>query len=599
MKNGNISRRKVWLSIATSAMLYAPAMQAGNSGLFPCIIPLQMVNIKPSNSYQPGYKLGIYAGLGGGSPKLYEFDTGGSGFWAASPPPSYAGTDWWGPNTTNLPNQQNTMSKTYASGNEYVANLVKTTVELYSQSNGQPTNPVCGSGATQLNVSQITSNRLDSQQWNDDLSNGAPPLQTAFYGNFGAALFPTLSTDSSSTKFAVYSILPQIVPHTPNLTNGFIVHVGALDLNANPTLQIGLTDSDLRSFPIQVPMTAPISTPGWVFPQTNAPTYRNQLIISSAMTLSQQFTSLHQPPFTNTDLIIDTGSIHPNFYQNSDTGLVVDPDFLEKPNNRKGSPLHSGVILQIQAAAASSQACPTNLNWTYSSTPNLIHAGYGNGRVNTGIEIFASYDIMFDLTHGIVGFRPIAQLSETSSRYTFTDYVFPSGVKTGISTVPKNENRQYYNGPIGQVYVAGQNTELVVAGTTLPPINATEFQQLYTIAIQGQSADWNVSAYYGMITLAHKTSHQIIRFFIPQPPPGSDSYGVDVLFNDGGATFTGNTAVNCRWTMWLAEGGKNHTGRENNLTPLPLTGNTPLDLANQIAAHPSMLNKANNSAPYF
>jgi len=57
--------------------------------LEPCTVPLKLVNINAGSGKPAEYKLGIYVGLGGGAPQLYEFDTGGPGFWAAytSAPP--------------------------------------------------------------------------------------------------------------------------------------------------------------------------------------------------------------------------------------------------------------------------------------------------------------------------------------------------------------------------------------------------------------------------------------------------------------------------------------------------------------------------------
>ena len=53
------------------------------------LVPLYYLTIPSGES-----KLGIYASLGGGTPKIFEFDTGGWGFYAA-----YAtnnNSPWWG-----------------------------------------------------------------------------------------------------------------------------------------------------------------------------------------------------------------------------------------------------------------------------------------------------------------------------------------------------------------------------------------------------------------------------------------------------------------------------------------------------------------------
>lgn len=457
-------RNAIFLMFLTlgSSSVYAAALPA------PCMVPLQLVNSGTPQS--PLYRLGINVGLGGDVPRLYEFDTGGQGFWAANKNNQGAGGGGWGSNTTLL--QTGTLSNTYASGNVYTANLVGTTVTLYAPNS---TTPACGS-STQLNVAQITNfnnTPTDVTNWNNALATGNAPLFGNFYGDFGAALYPILTNDKSA---GVYSILPQLVP--AGLINGFIVHVGALGQNTQPTLQIGLTNADIQSFQTQVSMNPfcasqqPCTSLQSTFPQSGVSTYSGQQI-NATVSWQQQSPSLVSQSYPEVGLILDTGAPITTVFQGST--VTVSQNVLSNPNQVRGlwtGQFNSAVNMLFTASKA------PNVQWALTtgnvSSVNQVLATVAaatgaTGSINTGLAFYTQYDVMFNLQSGMVGLRPLNSqqpincffnwaetaytgllspaggVTQSSPPYTFRYYA-NTNAYLGVSSV---DNNVYYMDPNG------------------------------------------------------------------------------------------------------------------------------------------------------
>lgn len=391
----------------------------------PCSVPLELVNV--GSAHSPEYKLGIYVGLGGGAPQLYEFDTGGQGFWAAytARPPQSKG-QWWGSYDTV---QKGTLSNQYTSGIDYAqANLVNTVVALY-EPQGSGFVKQCES-AVPVGVAQVTK-FADAKKpamvkaWNQGLKTGNPPLFGHFYGDFGAALSPILTKNQ---KAGVYSALPQM-PQT-GLTNGFIVHVGPLE-GAQPTLQVGITDADLASFTTQLPMNPGCknkgATPSTCIPYPNFP-------VGDMPAYSEQITNANiawnyggsSQSFSGIGLTIDTGAPSTTIWQ--DESLFVESQFLDNPKKTKvnGQKYYEGDFTSGVSVALTGNTVVQggqNLDFQFPPTGtipsvNAVSASVRSksgkskgptwsGYMNTGLMLYTHYDVMFDLEHGTVGFRPV------------------------------------------------------------------------------------------------------------------------------------------------------------------------------------------------
>jgi len=374
----------------------------------PYIIPLELVNIRtPQN---PEYKLGIYVGLGGGTPKLYEFDTGGEGFWAA-----YSSKDcdcqWWGPTKVE---EKGTLNITYSSGNVYKANLVSTTVTLFSPgTNGQAPTPVISTGDVQLaQITKFTNNNNPSaaKAWNDALKDGEPPLFGHFYGDFGASLQPIASSKGTN----IFSILPQIkMPE--GLDVGFVVHVGDINSKTQPYLQIGIDPSAQPADISQVKMNVfkdPKTNQPVYFPVTHVSAYSEQ--VANATFVIHDVKRDKKQTFDNIGWTIDTGAPSATIWQSKPgkPGVNVKKGFL-KP---KSTTFRDNVEFKITANAI----LPTQSGFETSTVtgkpfPKIpLSAGRhtattapGWNYVNTGLWTFTQFDISFNLSKGLVGFSSV------------------------------------------------------------------------------------------------------------------------------------------------------------------------------------------------
>lgn len=374
----------------------------------PYLIPLELVNIRtPQN---PEYKLGIYVGLGGGAPKLYEFDTGGEGFWAA-----YSSKDcdcqWWGQAKVQ---EKGTLNITYSSGNVYKANLVSTTVTLFSPGiNNQAPTPVVSSGEVQLaQITKFSNNNNPSaaKAWNDALKDDEPPLFGHFYGDFGASLQPIASSKGTD----IFSILPQIkMPE--GLDVGFVVHVGDINSKTQPYLQIGI-DPTAQPADISVvkmnAFTNPSTGQPVIFPVTHVSAYSEQ-VANATFEIHDKKRGLKQT-FANIGWTIDTGAPSATVWQSKpgQPGVNVKKGF-QKP---KSSTFRDNVDFKITANAI----LPTQAGFETSTVtgkpfPKIpLAAGRhttktapGWNYINTGLWTFTQFDISFNLTRGLVGFSSV------------------------------------------------------------------------------------------------------------------------------------------------------------------------------------------------
>jgi hypothetical protein len=392
----------------------------------PCVVPLKLVNINAGSGKPAEYKLGIYVGLGGGTPQLYEFDTGGPGFWAAytdTPPKNKP--QWWGDFKTL---QGDSLSITYTSGNAYTANLVESIVQLFAPK-GTGFTKQCESnvplGVAQINHFQDKKHPKNETAWNNALAKGKAPLFGHFYGDFGAALHPVMTTNNSA---GVYSTVPQL-PQS-GLTNGFIVHVGPLR-KSKPTLTIGLTPGDLAAFTTRLPMNPTCTTANGApevpsatcppypnFPVGNMPVYSEQITSGN---LSWSYTKSgvrSDQSFLSKGLTLDTGAPSTTIWQNDD--LFVNPQFLK---NLEGSatPYSGTFISDVGFSINAPTILPggqdlrfslqTGQRQTFNKVSASVRQSDGgptwSGYLNTGLMFYTHYDVLFNLEDGWVGFRSV------------------------------------------------------------------------------------------------------------------------------------------------------------------------------------------------
>lgn len=353
-------------------------------------IPLAFINVAGPSS-PPMYKLGIYVSLGGGTPKLYEFDTGGMGFFAAQ---NNFPDSWWPASSYTVLDSGQPFTATYSSGISYTAQLVSTSVSLCGSAD--PSSTVA---TVDANIAQITNASIQGGAGNEALNWPAyqndpnvPPVWGHFYGDFGANLSPYTNT---SPSVLIDTILPQL---PGNLSSGFIISTGGYS-HPNPTLQLGLTSADRASFPIQLPLLD--ANPAEPYPNSGYPSYgffQTWGYFSLGLNGASQNAA--------TEVIFDTGA--PSMAIRTGTALSIDGTFLTP----SGSGLSKGTAFSLSSGA-------WTLAFAVEDQPSLTLVGVApsvnalnlEGYINTGLNAFFAYDVMYDVERGVIGFRPVSSPS--------------------------------------------------------------------------------------------------------------------------------------------------------------------------------------------
>ena len=249
-------------------------------------IPLKVVQIPGV-----GAKVGIEVSLGGGAPRLYTFDTGSSGFYAAYNPA------WW---PSSNPVGGGPIYQSYGSDLQLIANPVSTTIGIATKE-GVPI-------SVTTVVGQITgaSGTADGIAWLDNVAAGNAPLYGMFFGDFGSGL---------KALNGMFAVLPQL---PGNLSSGFAVQLGCNGNGLEPKVVVGLTEairSRVTSW-VKMEKEDPNSPP---FPHSNLPTY-GQSLFTGKFLLAREGASYG----FSVPAILDTGGGTTDIHQHSPAVTVPD-----------------------------------------------------------------------------------------------------------------------------------------------------------------------------------------------------------------------------------------------------------------------------------
>jgi PEP-CTERM motif len=351
------------------------------------IVPLHYKPVKDT------FKLGIYASIGGGTPKIFEFDTGGAGFFAAYASSNTSKSQWWG---TDFTDTGSLVTNTYDSGIRYEGKIVTAPVSIYSDHHS--TTPLVTT-ASNLRVGQMTSitntNSGDSL-WTPDGEGkpGTPPIDDQFYGDFGMSL--AYASNGIVNLVAQLSFSPGIIP-------GFRVHAHSSN---HPYLQIGLTAADTNSssafyFRMNTNTNAPV---GALFTNSESLFYSEQ-VFNANMTISNAVTN-----FTaNLGITTDTGAsttIH-----NASEGEI--PEALYTTNSSGKGDLVSDAHFQLSGLTLGGSNAEF-FQFVTTEGQVAIQDNKTNNPIfylNTGIALFQKYDVIYNLENGQIGFEPIPEPS--------------------------------------------------------------------------------------------------------------------------------------------------------------------------------------------
>ena len=335
-----------------------------------------------------GQKLGIYVSIGGSTnPQIFEFDTGGAGLYAA-----YATNDrspWWGSgfNTTGL-----FVTNTYDSGIRYEGNIITTAVSLYADHHGGSPLVTTADG---LRVGQMTNiiNTNGAAYWTPggEATNGIPPIDQTFYGDFGMSL--------AYANSGIVNLVAQL-----SFGNGIIPGFRVRGHSNGPYLQIGLTAGDTSNssafyFTMNTNTNAPV---GASFTNSGSLFYSEQ-VFNADMTISNTTTN-----FTaNLGITTDTGAgttIH-----NADEGGI--PGALYTTNASGKGHLVAGADFGLSGMTLGG----TNVDFYQFVTTGgqvAVQDDKTNNTtfyLNSGIALFQQYDVIYNLQDGRIGFEPVPE----------------------------------------------------------------------------------------------------------------------------------------------------------------------------------------------
>jgi len=243
----------------------------------PIQVPLHWRHIDGSASAPR--KLGIYATLGGAvAPQLFEFDTGGAGFFATYS--TGTASPWWGSGWTAT---SGTFSQSYDSGITYSGTSVTTTVRLFADSSAP--SPLLSASDVVVGQTIGIDRAGYPTLWPLPSAGSPPPVEGAFYGDFGMA--------PKQGQAGIDSLAGQFL-YGAGVTAGFRVHAS----DENPWVQFGLTDADLTILPTTFSMNVDTGTSPAGVP------YYQSLIVSGSLSVVKDNAPFDQA----TGFIFDTGA---------------------------------------------------------------------------------------------------------------------------------------------------------------------------------------------------------------------------------------------------------------------------------------------------
>lgn len=374
----------------------------------PIFVPL---HFQPTDT--GSVKLGIYVGIGGGSPALFEFDTGGSGFYAAFSSDSHT-APWWG--TYQDVNYPTAISTTYDSGLSYSGYLSSAAVSLHgSATSGALVTTSSTAQIGRMDLIQLenpsTGAVIDTLWSNDGSTSSSPPINGAFYGDFGMNLAHNKSPDSGGLSNLVAQL-----HYGSGVTAGFRIHADRTSGQA--WLQIGLTTEDTNnSSALYFKMNPdPDAPPGSLTPVTGLPFYGQQLF-NATITITDGENTLTSE---GVGITPDTGAsttLH-------NTQLAPEPlpgQYDEFIDWNEGSTDQGDLMKDLSFALSGTTLSADEVSYFEFVTTHKNDDGKvmvqnnrpanSNYYLNTGISLFYSYDVIYNIEDGVLGLIAVPEPS--------------------------------------------------------------------------------------------------------------------------------------------------------------------------------------------
>lgn len=334
------------------------------------------------------YKYGIHVGIGGGGPQLFEFDTGGEGFYA-----SYsASAAWWGNDVTV---SANTFTKTFGSQISYQGYVADAPVTFYREDGSVVLDPTAAS----FKVGRAETITLDSTTlWPN--AGSQPPVEDHFYGDFGLTL--------KHGSHGIENIFAQLT-YGNGITGGYKVSLGPYGSLSGASVQVGLSAADLSN-PNTIWFDMQGANPSDPFTGSGFATYSAELLLAD-MTLALDEDS---HTFNALGINLDTGNPTPGLDYHPSDKLLLEPfsemsgsDLVRLSNETSLDLVSSPVGLSSPGITVFSLTAGNDRgkNLVYESE----RSDGGPTYLNVGALIFQQYDVVYDLENGLLGLTPIPE----------------------------------------------------------------------------------------------------------------------------------------------------------------------------------------------
>lgn len=372
--------------------------------LFPASVGVITTPVKVPLYYTPTTtssgepKLGIWVAAGGSTtPQLFEFDTGSAGLYAAYASAVPDNSPWWGGNFTP---QQEGIGVSFDSGLVYQGNSVSTAVSLFGSQY---------SCAALVNTGKVTVGQMDQigtstepdAFWSPTgSSTGEPPIDGAFYGDFGMAL--TYQPDD------VMNVISQLT-YGWGVRPGFRVH--ADPITGEAWVQIGLTRKDLHQadgmyFAMVPDVLAP---PGARVPNSGVDYYALQPFDATINILDDDGKSVINDP--GTPILPDTGAgttLHNTQWSPPPSPKRYNDDLIDWTDEPTTGKLYPGLtffltgittdgtpvtFFEFGTAESTDGGRVAVQNTASSQGPAPTDQYY----LNTGLSLFQMYDVVYSL----------------------------------------------------------------------------------------------------------------------------------------------------------------------------------------------------------
>ncbi len=326
----------------------------------------------------PQVKYGIDVAVGDNPSQVYEFDTGATGFYAGFNPEFWQGITL---GTTAVTNK-------YGSGITLSGPVTLAPVTLGTGSHTVSTGPI-----NIVAVIDGTSKKKPMDFENPDV----PPMEDRFFGDFGAN-FKVRETATSTDE--TQPLTSPLFQFAGVQGDGFVVQLGPIGVT--PELTVGVNDELRKQFPYAIPVT--VNSDGGTYPVSDLQVLEKLgFQLQYAARQGQDVQTIATLP-----TLIDTGTSSTAVRTQSGTGPF---------DNGKGQLEPGTTFIADQQLTGGHPP----LQWTFVAGDNIaVNEVKYQGRsdvpvegddpstdnVNTGLNLFNYFDVMFDVEKQMIRLRP-------------------------------------------------------------------------------------------------------------------------------------------------------------------------------------------------